>query len=441
MSLKKTPETLADILNNSSVGAELAREDQFIARVGDMKERHPAELAIAIRAQYTDDEVASFADPWSVQKNNLDGRGMLVIGNLVPIWDKAEAEDPVTKVTIKHDWYERFASRLRGGAFFAERLDLFTRVNRAVKANDGSITGMETKVTVDGAKDHEGVVQQVEVDARMMSEDERKSYISTYKSRLTAVANCYRNAVAIVRMWDDITTRMGKKVRVRWNFIDPQADNPVLKKNKTPIRVIMINQDGSDGVAEDVRISRFLSYDVDAAVAAGGTWRNLVDSKFKLPDNRAGAGQGETDEAARRKSRIKATGENSMKDVLNECVAFFMDDETVSAFKHSVHQMKRELSDDIWSNMVELHALLTDIINDDMRASFNRVQKAAKELADKEKEAKAKALAEREQVSAQPTQHERNEALNKDAEKALNEKTPEPAKKTAAVGGKKRAAV
>jgi hypothetical protein len=388
MSKLLTPETLADVLNKDA--PEMEAYNQQIVLAGEMKERHPVELCIALRDHYDEEQLSSFAQPYSREKDNTDWRGLPVKGNQKPIWDHNETTDNLGQ-TVKYQWYRRFVERLSVGKKYAEIYDILKMTGDTSGKYD--LEGKSTIINVEGPMDHQGQSKIVRIDAKLLNPSDRKSYLSMYNARINALANGYRKAMAIHNMWEAITMcpEFEGKVRVDWNWLDPTDMDQGLNKNRAPIKICAL-KDGSVVSWSVFTIASFIRIDLEQAIKNGATYSSLIESKFKRDDpNRSNAGQGTQ---ASKVSRIKI---DQFHVVASEAVALLDNDDTVTALKAMRVRLTPETKA-MWDfQTVELANRLERYITQEMLTNHASVCKALADKERKEKEDKAKVLAKKEQ--------------------------------------------
>lgn len=404
-----TSRQLAEVLNNSDDAAEIVARDEFIIRTKDTAKRHPAEYAFSLKAHYTEEQLANFAMPGSNEKSNTDWRGQPITGNQKPIWDKYITKDMVAGTDVKHRWYREFVEVLTAGKRHADILWLL----RITASKDVDLSGINTIINVETTKiTATGEPEMIRLDARMLTPGERQEFIRTYDKHLNDLSDSYAKAFKVLIMIDLINTRaeLQNKVRVGWNWADVQDHSKGLHPNGAPILVEALGPNGTVITWTSWTWERLLQVDVDKAVLAGATYNTLIDNanKWKKPDeDRIGAGQGETQEKARRTSKIKV---KDMPDVIYEVVAFFCNDDTVVGMKNARLHATEDVRMDIDGAIVKLHTALDKYITQDMMDNAKRLERIEAEYEAAETEARLANLQETTKSEAQPTQNQRNAA-------------------------------
>jgi hypothetical protein len=419
------PSALAQILNNADDAQELKAFDRLVLVSADIMKRHPVHYAMALRRHYNAQQLLSFAMPGSKCKNDkreypLDWRQMPIKGNEMPIFDWWERKDAISGVVLKGQWYREFVESLSIGQELLKGIKMLEMCASPDK-NPGLAT-LNTMVVLPTTNiNHDGTPEYIEVDARTMDPAEREGALTKQNGFLTTLTRGYRRGAAIFQQWDRIEQHPAFKdnLEIEWNWLDPENESRGLSNNNVPFLfkafATVKDKEGKDQrrhlYSAPVSMERFLSLDLDGVVAAAEqagrkpSVRELIDSKWKRPDDRTDQGQGATPDA-KRTSRIKVQGDNSMKDVLTESVAFFANDETVTAFKHYVNSMKPEEKEHAVYDLVELYHLLDKIVNDDMEMIHQRVVDTEKARADDERRARAQAETERKAAESAPSQRE-----------------------------------
>ncbi len=480
------PETIAQALNAADDAKAIDESLKHFLKSRETIKRYPADVAFMLKRHFDMNVIfEQWAQPKSKQEKDapyrvFDWRGRDVTEKqsnepmlLDVTWRKAQGAEKASKV----HYYRRLVENTSVGGALADMLDTFRKVKAGPDAYD--LSAINTIVPIETSElSGDGTTKVIMRDARGMSGVNVAKYAARLETKLNDLATQWSNAVLLLRQWHDINTRPEFKghVELDWNWANGRNPDDGLHANGLPFILRSVertkNETGETVIRypadKPLRWEDVLKFDLDkaaTAISAEGSkvspYTAILDNPWKVADDKAAAGQGTTAEQKARKSAIKVTGEGNMADVLTECVYFFRDGGTVAAFKNWLYNSCDGAErDDVMFNLASVKALLTDLVDDDVVAAYNRVNKATEEREAQEKARLAKrqeqtAAAEREPTAADKwratelaRQREAERVLKPTAEPVDSgtgtaspelEPKEQPKKKTAA-GGKKAAA-
>lgn len=313
--------TLADMLDKDP-NIEAFAEEVLLAP--ETSSRAPAEMVIFLRNDYTPDQLRSFADPNSSQKDGKDGQGRKVGDNALPgvIWDKYTVESSGEE--IKKVWYSDYAGRTKVGKHLNNMRDIAKRVLAGEK-------NMEcTTITLSGDT----------VDLMFLPESEQQAYKTQLDARFTRYCNLFRKAIDVHRMWEEIEARYPESAEPDWVLADPEKPELGLSKTIKPIRLWAVHNGKRTGASRSLSVNDFLRLDIDEAISKGHTFITLVNSEKKSAQ--AGTGKGKASDKQAVESAVTTA---NVLTVASNLQQYFGDQSRKSAFLHAFAKMKGEERD------------------------------------------------------------------------------------------------
>lgn len=361
MSILLSALSLADVTSKDTA------LDTFVETVLHGKEvsrRAPAELCIFLREDYSDEQLAMFADPGSRQKDGTWGelRNKAKVGaNELPgfIWDHKYSKS--NGETITGDWYRDYVDGTAAGR----------RYNTVRDACEAHIKGGDAVKGAPSSVNDEGNV----INLGMMDTDTIKAIKRKYDTRVTAAANLYRKAIMLDRKWREIEERM-PNISVSWVLVDVEDPSKGLAPRDKCIRLsLLVN--GNVTTFKDVTINDFLGYWVDTAIEKGGKLSDLINSS--VPEDRTMAGQGG---AVTSKITPAKFGDTTV-----EYARFVSNPATWGAFLAELAKpANAELTDHVLVSMTEILGRVSDFLREPVIAKrLKAIEKAelAREAAEK----------------------------------------------------------
>lgn len=371
---RRTPETLADVLNADTATLET------MAKIGPAQElppKAPAMFAIALENDFSADQLADFAEPWSRQKDGTDMDKLPVGDNRKGsiIWDYVDMKAANTGEPIKFQWYRRFIDRTKIGARYNEVL---TKLSKITEKGTGPLM-----VSLDG---------ETHVNLKEMPQSEHDKIKGQYNQRINRLCEAYRKAYAIILQTKLIRDTMGDRVGVDYVWQDPANPTKGLTLGLAPIRIKFKNPKGEYiGTQTDFTVTEYLNLDVNKAIDDKGVYQyaKLIDSqKEKVKPVTAGSKEAKAKRALEEAARVSA---ERIPQWFEKMYEWIEKDGNHSALVQQLHKLPKDKLRMFRFHVVKVQEYIDKkLVTDQTLSDAKDVEREIIEAANKELDEKAK---------------------------------------------------
>lgn len=426
MAKGKTWYDVVDALNNDTSVEEFMND---VSRAAELGPRAPAELYIKTLNDAGEDGLACLPYPNSDQEDKTDSHGQTVGDNLQRLWHDTKRWDYYS--------YKTQSGELIEGSRFTDMADR-TSAGKVIASSLNTI-----KVWSDPEKyETEGAAETIYIDGqaynvRKMFSKERDNLRSMLNSRRNRIANVLRGMASLYFTKQDIETRMKTAAEVSFVYVEDENPASGIRSVTKCVKVMGLISDKQSpkygqraGTAEVMTVRRFLNLNVDQAIAAGGTFQHLIESKRTSNQTKAGQSKAEKDSSL-------VTSAN-FAPVMDHIRVFVEDDEDWHGWVKGFDKLPAEEQDMAIQDIGIVLYRFSDFFSKPIRDRFNVLQKADADKAKAERDAKVQ---QRNGEQSKPSQTEKANAASASfgdtSKPAAKPQSESPTKTTRSTGSRR----